>query len=534
MKPLKLHLRTTLLVSAITLGVMIALLLVISARLVDLMREEEMALTDAEATGLAEHFGQLAHLPDSQEAQDATKWLNNARRDEIVVRIWELAGQESILKWTNIALEPAPTVSASTVLNLKANQIQRIQSGRAIETRGSPYKVFVPIVHQQNVLGAVEISDRLDNLPTVLQRLFGTATLLALLAVGLIGLATYTMFRDLIYRPIDQMLRVISKAKLGEFNVQAPERRSDELGRLSQQFNEMLGKIDEMTSEREQQQEILKVKVQEATAQLEQRNDQLAQSNQELWNTSRRLTQLERLAAAGQTAAQLAHEVGTPLNLISCHTQLLLTEADDNPSSVKERAGIVIEQTDRIERIVRRMLDRTRVEKVEHAPLNLNHLVQRIVESTSPMLVKRGVTLDILFDDRLYPIAGDADKLQQVFINLINNALDAMPKGGHLSITTLSEPPLNGHGPRTLVTVADNGSGMTPEVRAHIFDPLYTTKERGKGTGLGLVVVSQVMQEHDALITVESSPGAGSRFQLSFPAIQQAEAPTQAFKAVSE
>src|SRR5262249_39279256 len=120
---------------------------------------------------------------------------------------------------------------------------------------------------------------------------------------------------------------------------------------------------------------------------------------------------------------------------------------------------------------------------------------------------------------QLPPIAADSDKLQQVFINLINNALDAMPDGGRLTITTELEVVANGHLPRALISVTDTGCGMTPEVQAHIFDPLYTTKQRGKGAGLGLVVVNQVMQEHNGAVTVESSPDHGSRFQLWFPSV---------------
>src|SRR4030095_12681396 len=101
--------------------------------------------------------------------------------------------------------------------------------------------------------------------------------------------------------------------------------------------------------------------------------------------------------------------------------------------------------------------------------------------------------------------------LQQVIINLINNSLDAMPDGGELRLATEGGPSA------VVVTVADTGGGMTAETRAHIFDPLYTTKESGRGTGLGLVVVSQVMREHGGEVKVESEPGRGARFRLRFP-----------------
>jgi signal transduction histidine kinase len=108
--------------------------------------------------------------------------------------------------------------------------------------------------------------------------------------------------------------------------------------------------------------------------------------------------------------------------------------------------------------------------------------------------------------------------LQQALINLINNALDAMPAGGTLAIRSEREAALSGREACLVVTVADNGCGMSPQVQAHIFDPLYTTKERGKGAGLGLVVVNKVMQEHGGSVAVESAAGRGSRFTLKFPA----------------
>lgn len=516
---MKLHFKTTLLVSAITLAVMIALLLVISARLVDLVRSDERTLTEVGAVSLAEHLSQSPPLSDPVRLERATALLRASRRDTIGVRVWEAEDNGFRIVWVSPGAQAAGEAPAGVVEALRQGQIAKVESGRVIEPRDSLYRVFAPIVRQGKVTGAVEISDHLDNLPALLERSAVAVAWLALIAVGLIALATYILFRDLIYRPIEQLLGVITQAKSGRLDVKAPERKSDELGRLSQEFNLMLGQIHEMATEREHQQEILRERIHEATAQLEQRNDQLGAANQELWRTSRRLTQLERLAAAGQTAAQFAHEVGTPLNLISCHAQLIQTDASGDPASVNERAEIIVEQTDRIERIVRRMLDRTRAEIAEHSPLDLNALIKRITEATAPTIAERGVELELSLDQGLPMVAGDADKLQQVFINLINNALDAMPDGGRLTITTEVEAPANGHSPRIAVSIADTGCGMSRETQAHIFDPLYTTKARGKGAGLGLVVVNQVMQEHDGAVSVESAPGRGARFRLSFPAL---------------
>jgi len=220
-------------------------------------------------------------------------------------------------------------------------------------------------------------------------------------------------------------------------------------------------------------------------------------------------TSCANCAAAGQTAAQFAHEVGTPLNLISGHVQLLRAQLDDERAA--NRLNTISAQIERIERIVRSMLDRTRPEVVALAPLDLNALLERIFDTVAPALDARRVHLQTELTESLPAVAADADRLQQVFINLINNALDAMPDGGSLRVRTLVTAE------QVVVEFGDTGVGMSDEVRAHIFDPLYTTKARGRGTGLGLFVVRQVVHEHDGEIEVESEHGHGAMFRLRFP-----------------
>jgi signal transduction histidine kinase len=379
----------------------------------------------------------------------------------------------------------------------------------------SLYRVFAPITDQGRFSGAVEVVERLDDAPSIAVRYERMAIWIVLAAVALITLATYLLFRQLIYRPIERLLEVMSEAEAGNLSVKAPQRVPDEVGLLSRAFNRMIERIRGMTEEREGQRRVLQERVHEATAELEQRNDQLEEANLELWRTTRRLTELERLAAAGQTAAQLAHEVGTPLNLISGHVQLLRARLAPDEAAQRRLETIGV-QIERIERIVRSMLDRTRPEAIELTPLDLNQLLERIMDATAPALDSRGVHLVTELGENLPSVAGDADRLQQVFINLINNALDAMPEGGEISIRTRGETVAQGTA-RVLVEFSDTGSGMAEDVRLRIFDPLYTTKERGRGTGLGLVVVRQVMNDHRGGIEVESEMGRGTRFRLWFP-----------------
>ena len=530
MRPLKLHTKTTLLASAITVAVLIVALLTISARVVDLVRDEQKALAEWQAISLAEAISDLPTSGGPQDMANTVALVRNLRPNVVDVRIWERAGGVFVERVAAAGSEPAEEIPEETKTALRSGLTSSVVTEQRSDVGNTLYRVFAPIQRtgdRGRVSGAVEVAERLDNIPSIAVRYARQAAWIALAAVALTTLSTYLLFRRLVYTPIERLLGVIARAKAGELEAQAPPRPPDELGRLSQEFNSLLSQVREMAGERERRQALLSERVREATAQLQQRNEQLEATNLELWRTTRRLTQFERLAAAGQTAAQFAHEVGTPLNLISCHAQLMSGELRDKPAAAESRIEIIVEQIERIERIVRRMLDRTRAETAELNPLDLNALLRRVCDATGPVLETGQVCLEMTFDSGLPPIAGDADYLQQVFINIINNALDAMPSGGNLRIATSSAdwgaPSNNGGGTQVIVDVADTGCGMSRETQAHIFEPLYTTKERGKGAGLGLVVVSHVMQEHGGQIEVESEPGQGTRFRLRFPALKGAE-----------
>jgi two-component system, NtrC family, sensor kinase len=531
MRPFKLHTKTALLASAITIAVLIVALLTISARVVDLVRDEQKALAEWQAISLAEAISDLPTPRDPQEMAKVAALARSSRPNVVDVRIWERAGGLFVER-VAAGSEPAEAIPEETKTALRSDLTSKVVTEQRSGAGNSFYRVFAPTRkpgEHGRVSGAVEVTERLDNIPSIAVRYARQAAWIALAAVALTTLSTYLLFRRLVYTPIERLLGVIARAKAGELDAQAPPRPPDELGRLSQEFNSLLSQVREMTGERERRQAILSERVREATAQLQQRNEQLAGANLELWRTTRRLTQFERLAAAGQTAALFAHEVGTPLNLISCHAQLMSGELRDKPAAAESRIEIIVEQIERIERIVRRMLDRTRAETAELKPLDLNALLQTVCDATAPALEMGHVRLETVLDSRLPLIKGDADHLQQVFINLINNALDAMPAGGSLLIATANVPANDGDGdgdgdgPQAVVNVADTGCGMSRETQARIFEPLYTTKERGKGAGLGLVVVSHVLQAHGVQIEVESEPGRGTLFRLSFPVLKSSD-----------
>lgn len=523
MRPLKLHTKTTLLACAVTLAVLCVVLALVSMRVAEHLREEQKALAELQAVSLAEHISELPEPRDPQALARSATLVHGVRPDAVTVRVWGRVGGVFVPVVASSESVPVEDIPEDAKEALRGGLATRSVSAQPAGANDSLYRVFAPITENGRLSGAVEVIEKLDDAPTIAFRYGRGALWMALVAVALITLGVYLLFRHIVYKPVEHLLAAMTRAKAGDLKAQAPILAEDEIGALSREYNGLTARLLEMTEEREAQKQLLQERVTEATSELAERNTQLEETNLELWQTTRRLTALERLAAAGQTAAQFAHEVGTPLNLISGHVQLLHMNLRRDPQAAEARLETITAQIERIERIVRQMLDRTRPEAPALAPLDLNALLSRMFDAMAPALESRGVRLVTSLEQHLPLIKGDADRLQQAFINLFNNALDAMTEGGELRVHTFTE---NSDGDTqaryAAVEFADTGCGMTPEVQAKIFDPLYTTKARGRGTGLGLVVVSQVVAEHTGHVEVESEPDGGARFVLRFPVAEEA------------
>jgi two-component system, NtrC family, sensor kinase len=515
---MKLHTKTTLLSSAIIVGMLLAALVITSAVIANLERTDDRALAEIQARDLAQHLSDMGSPRDPEALARAANLIKGSRPSIVSVRIWELSQGEFVEKASAAGSAPATPIPSAAKDELRNGRAPQVASANPAGSDKSLHRVFAGTFDGGRPSGAVEIVERFDSIWSVAFRYVRSVIWMSLIAIILIMLGTYLLFRQLVYQPIDRLLQAMSRAKAGDLEAQVPAYATNELGLLTQEFNSMIGQVREMTKEREAQQRTLRERVREATTALEQRNQQLQETNLELWRTTKRMNELGRLAAAGQTAAHFAHEVGTPLNLISGHVQLLRSDLERDPRDAESRIKTISAQIERIERIVRRMLDKTRFE-TELSPLDLNALLRRLCDAMSPAFDKRNIRVFETLADNLPLIAGSSDRLQQLFLNLINNSLDAMHDGGEVHISTTVEPDKTCRSQLVVVDFADTGVGMTPEVLSHIFDPLYTTKERGHGTGLGLVIVSQIVTEHGGTIGVESELGRGTRFRLAFSAI---------------
>ena len=231
-----------------------------------------------------------------------------------------------------------------------------------------------------------------------------------------------------------------------------------------------------------------------------------------------RIVQADKLSSVGLLAAGVAHEVNTPLAVISSYAQLLADRVA-RESEEARMLGKVTEQTFRASEIVNSLLDFARTSGARMARCDLNAAIKAALDLIAPQLRQAGI--DVRQDlPGTAPVVANQGKLQQVFLNLFLNARDAMPQGGTLRVSTRSGPDAGGE-PRVEALVADTGVGIEPESQRRIFDPFYTTKASRRGTGLGLSVSYGIVQELNGAITVESEPGRGTTFTLAFPLAKQ-------------
>lgn len=238
--------------------------------------------------------------------------------------------------------------------------------------------------------------------------------------------------------------------------------------------------------------------------------EELSTTNDSLLQTQQRLARSERMAVVGQIAACLAHEIGTPLNAISGHLELLATN-HPNDTDTQRRIQIISKQLDFIVATVKRLLERTHERQMVIRPTDLNALLREVLSLVAPTLDKQSIVHELRVKDDVPLLDLDRDALQQVFLNLINNSVDAMMGGGKLRITTR----LDQVGRCAEVLISDTGIGIDPETLDHLFEPMWTTKE--SGSGFGLAIAQQIITEHGGQIGVTAGTEQGTTFRLTLP-----------------
>ncbi|HET7005979.1 MAG TPA: ATP-binding protein [Candidatus Binatia bacterium] len=300
-----------------------------------------------------------------------------------------------------------------------------------------------------------------------------------------------------ISRPIERLIEHIRNVGIGPWDRRVPVEGNNEITLLAREFNQMCERLQDLYAS-------------------------LAREKQDRVGLERNLRQSEKLASVGQLAAGLAHEIGTPLNIIGGRADFLLRRPR-NATEISDNLQIIRSQIDRITGIVRQLLEFSRRREPAIRAVEVKPLIEKISHLLEHQIAERKASVDCQIPPDLPCIAGDPDQLQQVFLNLFLNALHALPPAGQIRIRAqLVENgpvsvPVNGAPGGLQIEFEDNGSGIPAHQIGQVFDPFFTTKDVGEGTGLGLSVTYGIIKDHGGEIRVDSQVGQFTRFTIFLP-----------------
>jgi len=413
------------------------------------------------------------------------------------------------------------------------------KSGTFLSTQYKKMVIYSPLWHQGRIIGGIQMEVPIWDLMTnLLQSKRNILILIALDAIVLIIFGSFLLSRVLV-KPIKDLVRLTQKISEGDFSQKIEAASKNEIGQLIGSFNRMIGRLKENQESLENYLESL-----------ESANKQLKQAQEELIRT-------EKLASIGRFAAGVAHEVGNPLGAILGYTSILQKEGMDRVES-KDYLNRIEKEIERINRIVHELLDFARPSKFEIKDLGINKVIESTLSLLSYQKNFKNIETQLDMQSDLPLIKGDESQLSQVLINIILNAVDAMPNGGTLTIQTrthilenLDVDRLQGIYPRrrksdpmesdyshmrktdplsvllkkfsegdrlVKIRISDTGVGIKKEDLENIFDPFFTTKAPDKGTGLGLSISLRIVESLGGEMRVESEVGKGTTFEVYFPA----------------
>ncbi|HKT11480.1 MAG TPA: ATP-binding protein [Terriglobia bacterium] len=389
------------------------------------------------------------------------------------------------------------------------NDYQRDESGQiTIDTPDGNYWIMGTTIHLDGQsVACLNLKVSKLHLSMITERLVLRNLLVMLAGLAFLILVIHIFFLQSVRRPVKEMIRVMDSAEGKSLAARARVRSHDEIGQLAERLNRMLARVESFNVE-------LGQKVQDATAELASRNEELKRINEELFETQKNLAHSERLAIAGQLAAGLAHEIGTPLNSISGHVQLLARQEVGGAAGAR-RLEIIERQIDSIVRSVKQLLSWTRQFDLRLEKVDVARLLEDSLMLSSPALQLRHIRVVKDWARGCPQVYADPGYLQQVFLNLINNSMDAMPSGG--ALTTRTRFPSSEQENAMVIEVEDTGVGIAQETLQRIFEPMFTTKRLGTGAGLGLAISDQIIRQHKGTIRAESEPGRGTRFTIILP-----------------
>lgn len=425
-----------------------------------------------------------------------------ARADALVASDYSGEPFGQVLPAGVSTLPDAPS-AAAVASAIQADPARSILS--EVDLAGTPY-VFssAPLRVRGDAIGvlsvglsAAELRRQENDLQLVLAGVFGLGTL-AVLAVG------FVMARSIVGR-VARLRDLAGAVAEGDLNQRLTLPENDEIAELAQAFSEMTERLAERTSEADR-----------LHAETAERARQLEDSNQRLRQAQQQLVQSEKLASIGQLTAGIVHDVKNPLAVIKGIAELIQIEDSALSAFSREQVGLIRDNASHANAIVSDLLTFARQSTPKWQRQDLRETVQAALRLTEYLLRQASVQPEADLPAEPVMTVFDSRQIEQVLINLIQNAVQAMPSGGSLRIgLTVSDD-------RALLTVADTGVGISPESIGRVFDPFYTTKSEGDGTGLGLSVTYGIISQHGGEIWASSERDRGTTFSIRLPIRQTA------------
>ncbi len=331
----------------------------------------------------------------------------------------------------------------------------------------------------KKVLGVLDISMSLGKVDSEMYEGQQRLLLLGVVAVAAVSLMIYLLVNRIVLKPVHEIVAATRKVAAGDLNYKIARAKRDEIGMLANSFNEMTQKLSE---------------------------------------AQRQIYQSQKLAAVGQLAAGVAHEINNPLTGVLSYSSFLLKRAEDKPE-FKEDLEVIVRETKRCRGIVKGLLDFSRQSPPEMHESDINEILERAVRIVQAQLEEHHIQLDMNLRPGLPKVQADANQIQQVLVNLLLNANDAMGEGGGtIGVTTnfadTSTAPAQEKALE--IMISDTGCGIPAADLPKIFDPFFSTKGP-KGTGLGLAVAWGIIGKHNGRIEVESEVGKGTTFRILLP-----------------
>jgi signal transduction histidine kinase len=398
-----------------------------------------------------------------------------------------------------------PAVSPAQLETLKAGQpLQFIEPD---EEDGSRRFTYVPISVQGGRPAAIEVKESLSGMHRFLRTTHSGLALAVAIVVLLCTTAVMALGFWWVGRPIRRLRDKARAVGAGEYGPPLALRQRDEIGQLAREIDLMADSIAEARRQ-------LAAETEARIAALEQ------------------MRHTDRLTTMGQLASGVAHEIGTPLNVISGRAELIATgEAVGAEAAANGR--IILEQANQMGGLIRQLLDFSRRQGPRFGVASLRAIATRTLELLASYARRRRITLELDAPEDPLLVSADQNQIQQALTNLVMNGLQAMPDGGRLTVRiaprTAAPPgePAGAAREYVCLQVEDQGHGIAPEHVLRIFEPFFTTKGMGEGTGLGLSVAYGIVQEHGGWIAVESEVGKGTRFSVYLPRAAGAAAPAE-------